>query len=319
MKLRCIITSPLPTLLLVILMLTGCIENSLESIENNKLKVDDAPQAEDVKHQLIALNCACDGFSDFNVGAVDDMRYVGDDAFAILLEIHQNYEFSGQFQDAEANMRKFYLEQFYGLARGNVSFIIRNINFCLSLGETSFLLGDNGRHYADFSNAESFLFFDMNKDGSPDLVVVADNYYIFKYVADDDEIILWNVIDRRYNIIGSLEAMWFSGTTRSVSLFYILGSDGVVTTTIFSFVDAGRFDPVFIAALPVSTLSSMTTEAKASLLDYAYIGNYGNLYFRITEVQYDLIFGEFWNAVEVSMANRDEVTFTFAELFEDFN
>lgn len=160
-----------------------------------------------------------------------------------------------------------------------------------------------------------YTFFDMDEDGFPELTVRSNTFiYVLKYDAATRECFLWKAVRGTwYAVLGSLKVMWlWAGKYWSYSQF---NQNGEVVYETFLMQKYGN-TPCFAMMLEYAAEEKKIPISKEMKAQGIYERGTGYWYFRVTKEQYNELIADCVDAEEFASYQRQEVVYTYEELFE---
>lgn len=243
-----------------------------------------------------------DSFLDF---PYNNMEYVCNDGYEVLQSAYKDINFFSKFESGNLKEYDFYKEKFGEFIENN-----------------DFLIDPVTNEKFDL-NKLMFYFFDMDLDGNPELGVSDDaNFtYIYKYILDKDETILWYKMDASwFQLNGSRAVSWNQEGIRHV--FYNLSENGEEVLRVFFFEredfnkSINMADTWYMVALPQYMNSELNISISEKMSKQAYFDKGQEIYyFRVTQKQYDELTGDYFKALEVAQEDIKKVSYSYEELF----
>lgn len=238
---------------------------------------------------------------------------IDEDIFQNIKEIYGEIDFYGDFKEGKLQSYDYFTEKFKLLVNNDVKFLEK----------------DTGKEYYIKEYKElgvydldtfTYLLFDMDGDGEPELCIQDTFTYVFKYLPNDDQFILWyDMGSYHYNLIGSQKISWerWGTITGYLCAFYQLDTYGNEEYSV-SFLEKAMDDSayegiyVYMITLPQYTKIDMTENMKGQ--GY-YAKEEDRYYFRVTEEQFMELTKDYFKASEYAEENVREESYTFESLF----
>lgn len=244
----------------------------------------------------------------------ENIEFADKKTVQVLMEAYEKVDFFGEFQKGNLEVYDFYKEKYSSLLNNEITFTLPETGEQYYLKDYEYVVSGKNEFY-DVRNY-SYLFFDMNGDGAPELVMTDRFYFIyyFRYDKNTETMNLW------YQTGFFWESVHGTGTVRwdregRQHLFCRLDENGKEVCRVMFFERDSNGEMVYMAALP--SFADEETVLSRRMRKYAcYSEGFQVYYFRVTEDQYDALTERYYEAVEESNICRDEVTFTYDELFQ---
>lgn len=245
----------------------------------------------------------------------DEVKYADKKTVSVLMKAYEKVDFSSEFQKGNLEEYDFYKKKYKLLLNNEVTFTLQETGEQYYIKEFKYVVSEKNDIY-DARNY-TYLFFDMDGDGAPELIMTDHYYYIyiFRYDKDTEKMILW--YQTSFNLWDSVHGTRAFRWDREgrQHLFSRLDKDGKEIYQILFFERDHNGEMVYMAALPFYT--GEETVLSRRMRKYAYYSEgFHAYYFRVTEDQYDALTGRYFEALKESDEHRAEVTFTYEELFE---
>lgn len=249
----------------------------------------------------------------FDINIDLNMNYIDKNMFKTMEAVYSEIDFYGKFKKGNLQSYDFYKEKYKSLINNEVKFIEKDT------GEEYYLYEYNELcNYAP--DVYTYLFFDMDGDDEPELCIHDTFTYVFKYIPDSDQYILWyDMGSGYYEMLGSQKITWerWGTGTGSLYAFYKLDTNGNEEYTV-TFLEKEVYNNddqaeyIYIINLPRYANEQMATEMKEQ--GY-YVKDAECYYFRITEDQYKKLTEDYFKAGVLAEQNIQKVTFTYDLLF----
>ena len=171
----------------------------------------------------------------------------------------------------------------------------------------------------------TYYFFDMDNDGTPELCITDENrfMYIFKYNLGNDELVLWYKSNsNRIQVYGS-QKLWIYTQTSPVKYGFIkLNKCGNVEYTVYFHIseystpDSDEIITKYFVTLPIYDYYNIDEQTPLKIVEQA-VEFDSQLYYRLTEKQWNELTDSFFAEKEISKLQLQSVKYTFKELFSD--
>lgn len=255
-------------------------------------------------------------FGEYDTAASDAVDYVDDELYAEIKEIYERIDFTASFDPGDVTKYGLYKEKFKEFMDGE-----RTVRF-KETGEEQYIY-EMAEFRMDFEPGEydagkySYYFFDINGDEDPELCVTnkARFVYAFQYNQEQDQIVLWKeYISSTISLMGT-QKLAFGGWLGE-GLIRLDENGDRVFFVLFK-VEGGRSyrneieDYGYLVSLPEYI------ELRNDMIEQAiYFEAEERYYFRVTEEQFEELTKDYYDARKASYDALDEVTYTYAELFD---
>lgn len=248
-----------------------------------------------------------------------DLPYADEKTFDQVKKAYAEVDFFGEFEKGDVNVYDKYISKYYELLQNNMPVYDPETDMYIPVMEYD----DFGWYYEDYgqTNFEYYLF-DIDGDESPEMAIqtYGHGYYVFDYNADTEEYSVWYPMGGIwYRIIGTRKVQW-AGEGRYLA-FYQLDERGEEECETFIF---SRYENeeiyLCMVMLPKYADSSKEIAVTEEMKNQGvYEKSSGQWYFRITQEQFDELSKEYVEAHELAMKQREEVSYTYEELFGSFS
>lgn len=259
-----------------------------------------------------------------------------DTAFEYLKSVYEQIDFYGEFKPGDKNTYDYYKEKFRMLIANQEPF------FDKETGENYYLyeFGDirsnmmaveeftlKNKYLILLKNYYSYLFFDMDEDGAPELCITDNRFYtIFKYIPETNQFtLLYQTEYPYYQLLGSRKV----SLGQEINEFYQL-DENCEEEFILSFYhklcsnrNGEEMEYLYMVCLPYDETGRYEDVPEEVLAQgYGYFDTDIRmkwLYFRVTEEQFDELTADFFRAEEIAHAKEKKEKYTYEELFGDWN
>ncbi len=251
------------------------------------------------------------------------IQFANEDIFKAIKKAFANIDFYGEFKKGNMDVYDFYKEKYKQFITNEVAFFDKEENKELYLGDLS-LIGHSYQNKSldDCLKEYSYIFFDMDEDGAPELCITDITFcYVFKYIPDKNEFILWLKLESTYyGLIGTKKTYW--NRLGDNHAFYKYDESGKDEYTVHFFMyyitNEITEEPeiIHMVALPYYE----NKEEQVIITEDMRIQGYFDetlqvYYFRVTEEQYEELTKDYMESLTLAQKNIKEVTFTYEELF----
>ncbi len=256
--------------------------------------------------------------SEEDMSASDSVDYVDEELYAEIKDICKNIDFTASFDPGDVRKYDLYKEKFKKFMNGEATVWINETGeelyiydiYCLEEFRTAIELGkyDIDRY--------SYYFFDINGDEDPELCIKNSVGYIydFQYNEERDQIVLWKEYITNSIFLMGTQKLGFAGGWSGDGLIRLDENGNRVFFVHFWVLAGGPYrndieDYGYLVSLPEYV------ELRDDMLEQA-IYEDERYYFRVTEEQFEELTEDYEKAVKYSYDALDEVTYTYAELFD---
>jgi len=260
-----------------------------------------------------------------------------DITFNFIKNIYNMIDFNITFNLGDVEMRCFYLEQFHRILRLEAPFYVpaRFVHsaqyvYINAFGEMDFARGSvwtiNGeRDYFD-PNDFIYLFFDMNGDGTPNLIITNNNRitFVLQYDISADRFYLWEDIGPgRGVILGTAQMRWGGGSNPLVYTYTRLDENANAIITVEVAMkgipcDINEMRTLFLVALPYF-IGYEAIQIPDEIREQSIFLHPGSTpFFEVSEAQFYELAGSFLNN-RPTVNDIQDVTFYYHDLFASLN
>jgi len=270
----------------------------------------------------------------------ESIGFVNEDTFEKIREIYADIDFIGEFSKGNIELYDFYKKKFLRLLDREATFFDKNTqkNYYIDeFGEMNFTVPgiERSTYWGTTTGSEDtydprnymYYFFDMDGDGTPELVISDESrfLYIIKYDSDSDVFILWHeIFATQRSLLGTRKLSFYSGNSPIDWAFIRLDEQGGEEYSIWfhvsGYTDAQMNEDiwVYLVSLPKFTDESRNVQISDSMKEQAFVfanTRENRLYFRVTEEQWNNLINDFGESRILAEGMIEEVSFTYEELF----
>lgn len=248
----------------------------------------------------------------------DNMAYADEKTFQILKEACHRIEFHGGFKKGNIETYDYYKDKYAKLLSGEAEIMDNEVTNNI-YGE-----GYNLEHYrydmtALTSASTNIYFFDMDEDNLPELCIAGiSGTYIIKYIPETDRyIIWWGDMSSGGSIAGSRKIHY--GSDESFYTYYELNEKGEVDFSaaflieVFGEYKYGDWEYFYMVSLPDVGNKTIRTVISKEMKKQSYITDKEEYYFRVTKKQFKQLTEEYFEAYELSLRNRVDLSYFLPE------
>lgn len=251
----------------------------------------------------------------------DPVNYVDDELYEEIKDIYKSIDFSVSFDPGDVTKYDLYKKKYKKFIDGETTVTIKDTGeelyiydmYGLEAFQTAIELGEFD------IDKYSYYFFDMNGDEAPELCVNVNHrghICVFQYDEERDQIVLWKeYISSTIFLLGT-QKLGFAGGLAGHGMIRLDENGDRVFFVGFKVVEGGPYrndqgDYGFLVFLPeyIELRDDMIEQAVYDETDEEYC-------FRVTEEQFEELTKDYEDAAKVSYDALDEVTYTYAELFD---
>ena len=260
----------------------------------------------------------------------DEIEFVSDEKFEEINNAYKEIDFFGEFEQGNKEKEEYYQEKFHQLLKGEVKFTLSKEANEYYLRETQYSLNEylglktypgNEEELTFVPEDHLYYFYDINKDGIPELCINPKEgkryYYIFQYIEETDEIILRHKRYKSYYpFMGTKKTTChIPGTIKDYYQFYEQDEEGEKEVTFYKAyrMKQGEWEEEYMVEMPYD----YEKEIKGNREEERLYGTRSSqsTYYRITKEQYEELTNPFFQALEKAEENLKQVTYTYEELF----
>jgi len=245
----------------------------------------------------------------------EDMEFVDDEAFAFLKEAYEAIDFYGEFEIGDEELYGDYIKKYKKLVDNEIPFTIDGKEYYLSKYKWLRAYSDEEYDPREFT----YYLFDMDGDSTPELCIWNNATYVFKYDTVSDRIILWSSFESpNESIHGTKMVSWnWDGMRDGI---YKFDEKGEMIFYVFFLVEATWSNGNDTYMLMVPSYEGEPIEIPWKIKEQAYFSEENSSYhFKVTEEQFDQLTGDYFKACEQSEKNIKRVSYTYDELFENYD
>ncbi len=262
----------------------------------------------------------------------DEIEFVSDEKFKEINNAYKEIDFFGEFEQGDKEKKEYYQEKFHQLLKGEVKFTLSKEANEYYLRETQYSLNEylglktypgNEEELTFVPEDHLYYFYDINKDGIPELCINPKEgkryYYIFQYIEERDEIILRHKRYKSYYpFMGTKKTTChIPGTIKDYYQFYEQGEEGEKEREVTFYkayrMKQGEWEEEYMVEMPYD----YEKEIKGNREEERLYGTRSSqsTYYRVTKEQYEELTNPFFQALEKAEENLKQVTYTYEELF----
>ena len=254
---------------------------------------------------------------------VDTLNYVSYLGFDYLFNIFDDIEFIVDFSEIDEEINELFLENFYKMLMGeSLIYVGKNM---LRYGESSqelyicdIIIIFRYSHPAE--TLFKYYFLDFSGDGYPELGVIGNTRYFFRYIPSEDRFLLWYITNANWYFFIAPNRMSQGGGNVPINNHFVIIDENAITEMIIHFNteflnnkddDTTGFN---LVSLPLFSSESNELYIPAYLEKQGItFGDNSLMYFRVTDEQFSILRQDF-NYLRINRRNRIERK-SFHELF----
>jgi len=256
--------------------------------------------------------------------SLEDMPYIDNDMFQTIKEAYSAIDFYGEFEIGDIDLYDSYKAQYLRLLKCEIKFYDKYSRSEFYLNEFREM-----KTFADeiFDlNEYKYYYFDMDGDDSPELCISDESRftYIFKYIPNTGNIILWRELFENGISILATKKLWRYNLLAPATIFFIcLNQLGEIDYEICFYGegyynhDKGQEDEILAVTLPEYTDKSknviLSEKAKNFATRVDFLDEY--FYYRVTREQWDELTRDYYASRALSQEKIKKVRYSFNELF----
>ena len=262
----------------------------------------------------------------------DEIEFVSEEKFEEINNAYKEIDFFGEFEQGNKEKEEYYQEKFHQLLKGEVKFTLSKEANEFHLSKTQYSLNEylglktyqeNEEELTFVPEDHLYYFYDINKDGIPELCINPKEgkryYYIFQYIEERDEIILRHKRYKSYYpFMGTKKTTChIPGTIKDYYQFYEQGEEGEKEREVTFYkayrMKQGEWEEEYMVEMPYD----YEKEIKGNREEERLYGTRSSqsTYYRVTKEQYEELTNPFFQALEKAEENLKQVTYTYEELF----
>lgn len=298
----------------------------------NEAMVEIAPQVLKKDKNAIPMERSYESTDSFPYGKLD---FVDDYTYEILKEVYGNIEWDVEFETGNTEQYDFYKEKYKELLDGEVKFLKTEQYTYSEVSEWMYLyeflsLNEN-YDPSDLFNGDSqgfgLYFFDVDGDEAPELCVTEHvgagaihGAYIYKYEIDSDRIVLLKTYSGPVSQLIGTKTIGVCWEDRQFRLEkFGLDSKDEMTVEFMNDFFYPDEDSNYLVSFPVYTDQDKRIELSNEIKKQGYYDeSRGLFFFHVTKEQYSELTNSFFDAYSELDMKREQVTYTYKELFWTF-
>ena len=309
--------------IIFIILFSTIICHFLKYANNNRVKEDKTNFInKETTEEITEINKekSYDNFMDF---PDYNMNFINDNTFNIIREIYNKIDFSSEYKQCSSAVNNIYRKKYNELLKGKIKFTDNETKeeFYINEYEPIKFYYDDKFEF-DVNNYD-YYFFDIDEDNVPELCVfnAATGTNIFKYINETDKMVLWCKLEVCwYHVSGSKTVTW--NRDGKMFTFYKLDKDGKIINVVSLLYKIYNADKsVYLVTLPGYSNKFVPVKNIGMMKEVYEEGyfakNSNEYYFRVNEAQFEELFKNYSEALEISLTNIKNITFSYNELFGD--
>lgn len=289
-----------------------------EDIYGNETFVEVTPEIAKVREEE-NMDRSYDSFLEFPYA---EMSFADEDVYAFIKSAYASVNWYTEYELGDLTQYDVYKEKYKEFLNNDVPFLNPEIGKEMYINDFLPIKIYDGKTVLYDKNFYDYYYFDMDKDGAPELCISGEDFIsIFKYDISQGTILLWKQIEPSYySLNGSGAIRWENG---SGNVFYNLDENGEEVCSVFFMVrgtyskEKEQRENVYLVSLPKYT-EKLKDEYEENITCQGYYDKGQSVYyFRVTESQYDELTEDYYQAEEIAIQGLKSVTYSYAELFEE--
>ena len=253
-------------------------------------------------------------FPDYN------MNFINDNTFNIIREIYNKIDFSSEYKQCSSEVNNIYRKKYDELLKGKIKFTDNETKEEFYINEYEPIKFYYDDKFEFNVNNYDYYFFDIDEDNAPELCVfnAATGTNIFKYINETNKMVLWCKLE--VCVSGSKTVTW--NRDGKMFTFYKLDKYGkIINVVSLSYKIYNADKSVYLVTLPGYSnkfVPIKNIEMMKEVYEEGYFAKNSNeYYFRVNEDQFEELFKNYSEALEISLTNIKNITFSYNELFGD--
>ncbi|MCM1216581.1 MAG: hypothetical protein NC331_10235 [Lachnospiraceae bacterium] len=255
-----------------------------------------------------------------------NLPYADDRTFERLKEAYEKLDLQGEFQQSDSETSVIYIEAFRKLVQNEAAFYDRETKQEYLLKDYEGVQLDIAEEGAYDPSRFEYYFFDADGDGSPELGILEEYpgghsafLYLFRYDADTEQYSLWLTLYPPYDrLLGTGKVLEYDGVHMKMDLgYYQLDREGEEECKAYLYyLPISMFEQLCLVMLPAYSDPDLGMDIPRGMERCGiYAREPDEWYFRVAEEQFWELETLLWDAYEASEEEREEVLYTYEELF----
>lgn len=226
-------------------------------------------------------------------------------------------DFTGEFQTGNLDLYEDYKKEYKKLVDNEIAFTNPQTGEACYLKDFSIFrtFGDEEYDPGEYS----YLLFDMDGDGAPELCIWDSQSYIFKYDSKSETMILWMEIPFYNELIHGTKALSWSwdgvrfGFTR-------IDEKGEELFDVYFLIEGGWSNGIVTYMMSMPYYDGKQVEMPEGMEKQGYFSEENGLYlFQVTEEQFEELTLDYFTEMKESHRKRQKLTLSYEEMFEADN
>ncbi|MBD5541713.1 MAG: hypothetical protein HDR00_11095 [Lachnospiraceae bacterium] len=286
-------------------------------VYGNETFVEITPEITEVREEE-NIDRSYDSFLDF---PYTEMGFANDDAYEFIKNAYASVNWYTEYELGDLTQYDIYKEKYKEFLNNSTPFLNQEAGREMYINDFSSIKIYDGKTFLYDKDFYDYYYFDMDKDGAPELCISGGDFIsIFKYDINQEKILLWKQIEPSYySLNGSGAIRWENG---SGNVFYSLDENGAEVCSVFFMIrgtyneESEQSETVYLVSLP-KYAEELKNEYEENIICQGYYDKGQSVYyFRVTESQYDELTEDYYQAVETATQELKSVTYSYEELFE---
>ncbi len=243
----------------------------------------------------------------------DAMELADEELYSYLAESYSEIDWYGVFDKGDMDKYETYKNVFKELILQERTFINMETGEEMLLGDHDAILLPDGMDATYDMEHYDYYFFDADGDGTQELTILGNETgMFFKYMEDEDQIVLCEEIKSGFYQLGGTGILLFSdGTT---NYFYQWNEDGEIECIVHFFTRSYDGELVYCISLPEYTEAKQKVYIPDKMKEIGYLDESDNKYYvRVTEDEYNMLTGDFFGSYKQGEETIKELTYTYEE------
>lgn len=246
-----------------------------------------------------------------------EVLFVDEETFGLIWEAYREMDYTVECKKGDPEVYEEYKRKFWQLLQNEIPFLNPKT------GEETYLKDwkdSNGNHMMAYREQDSYLFFDVNGDGLPELCRERDTA-VFAYDANKDQVTLWTWTKE---IAGTRTGYDYAypDSNDEICEFFRFDEDGDIEAEILLWKEnAGmsRYNDINMVMLPYHADSEKKPEVTEKMKQQGiYEESSGQWFFRVTDEQYEMLAQPLRNLIGLALQRQWESKYTYEGLFGEY-
>lgn len=245
----------------------------------------------------------------------EEIPFVDEETFVMIREAYEEVEYTAEFETGNPEVYEEYKQKFWCLLQNEVPFWNRETGQEMYLKDW---VDSWGKPIIDdLEKYTTYVFFDINRDGFPELCIDDGYAVVFAYDMDTEQYILWAIPNGK-SIVGPMKLMWYPDYDPAIYEFFQLDSDGDLELETLFWAEHEDFyhEDINMVMFPNYADKEKRWEITEEMKQQGvYEESSGQWFFKITDEQFEELEKTYVEAYYLGMKRRGKVLYSYKELF----